>query len=478
MDNESLLLSSMRSLVALLQKCQTGKERLDAAEARAAGWAAEREELLKSLAAKEAMLRRSKGGETQNAHLSSELDDARIALVRQEEDLRTICRTNKRLISQQNMAKGELEMALTGKAAELEYALTKQETELKEKYLAEHDATMGEEAGRLAADYKAQLPGLRDRAWELRWKAALKKVGISRDNLLYRDPHKFPSSDSALYSIVDSPLILGLSSQAPLEVNAAPKVPPEAPPTASAMHEASSAPEVVPVVSIVSKTVLAGPKESAARSDAGAPAGIDCNVEAICRAGAGTVTVPCVFGFAAKAGAGTELRVVVTLTELPSRGGDFHRAPNVFGFATKAGTRTELRAVGTLTKLPSRGGDCHQATDVFGFAAKAGAGTELRAVGTLTELPSRGGDCHRAPDVFGFTVVAGAGTKLMAVGTLTELASRGGDCHRAPNVFGFAVVTGAGTELRTVGTLTELPSRGGDCHRALRKLALLLSCIT
>ena len=117
----------------------------------------------------------------------------------------------------------------------------------------------------------------------------LKKVGIPRDNLLYRDPPKFPSSDSALHSIVNSPLILGLSSQAPPEVNVALEVPSEAPPKASAAPEASSeapsssstAPEVVPVISVVSETVLAGPEESAARSDAGAPAGIDCNVEVV-----------------------------------------------------------------------------------------------------------------------------------------------------------------------------------------------------
>eukprot|EP00268_Persea_americana_P042694 TRINITY_DN4274_c3_g5_i1.p1 TRINITY_DN4274_c3_g5~~TRINITY_DN4274_c3_g5_i1.p1 ORF type:complete len:166 (-),score=29.90 TRINITY_DN4274_c3_g5_i1:582-1079(-) len=163
------------------------------------------------------------------------------------------------------MAKSELEMALRGKAAELKSALAKQEAELKEKFLAEHDVAMGEEAGKLTADYKAQLPGIWDRAWELGCKAALKKVGIPRDNLLYRDPPKFPSSDSALHSIVDSPLILGLSSQAPPEVNVAPEVPSEAPPTASAAPE----------------TVLAGPEESAARSNAGALAGIDCNVEAV-----------------------------------------------------------------------------------------------------------------------------------------------------------------------------------------------------
>ena len=35
----------MGFILQLLQKCQTGMERLDVAEARAAGWAAEREDL-------------------------------------------------------------------------------------------------------------------------------------------------------------------------------------------------------------------------------------------------------------------------------------------------------------------------------------------------------------------------------------------------------------------------------------------------
>ncbi|XXG90599.1 hypothetical protein AAC387_Pa12g2327 [Persea americana] len=74
MDNESLLLSSMRSLVALLQKCQTGMGRLDAAEARAAVWAAEKEELLKSLAAKDATLAEEAN---RNADLFAELDAVR-----------------------------------------------------------------------------------------------------------------------------------------------------------------------------------------------------------------------------------------------------------------------------------------------------------------------------------------------------------------------------------------------------------------
>ena len=62
------------------------------------------------------------------------------------------------------MAKGELEVALKGKAALLESTLARQEAKLKEEFLAEHNATMEEDVGKLTADYKAQLPGIQDRA--------------------------------------------------------------------------------------------------------------------------------------------------------------------------------------------------------------------------------------------------------------------------------------------------------------------------
>ncbi|XXG53272.1 hypothetical protein AAC387_Pa03g1389 [Persea americana] len=179
MDNESLLLSSMRSLVA------TGMERLDAAAACAASWAVDREELQRSLAAKEAMLveeasrnaglvadldeaqplvehfkEQAKKEVNQSAHLSFELDEVWLTLSRQDEDLDSLRGANRRLTSQRNMARGELEMALRGKAAELESALAEQEAKLKDEYLAEHNATMNEEVGKLAAYDKAQLPGI------------------------------------------------------------------------------------------------------------------------------------------------------------------------------------------------------------------------------------------------------------------------------------------------------------------------------
>ena len=103
--------------------------RLDAAEARAAVWAAEKEELLKSLAAKDATLaeeasknadlfaeldaaralaehlkEKAKEEADQNAHLSYELDEVRLALSRQEEDMQMLRGTNKRLTSERRLA--------------------------------------------------------------------------------------------------------------------------------------------------------------------------------------------------------------------------------------------------------------------------------------------------------------------------------------------------------------------------------------
>ena len=59
----------------------------------------------------------------QNVHLSFELDEVRLALSRQEEDLQMLRGTNKRLTSERRLAERKLEMALEGKAAELELAL-------------------------------------------------------------------------------------------------------------------------------------------------------------------------------------------------------------------------------------------------------------------------------------------------------------------------------------------------------------------
>ncbi|XXG79747.1 hypothetical protein AAC387_Pa09g0750 [Persea americana] len=255
MDNESLLMSSMRSLVALLQKCQTGMGRLDAAEARAADWATEKEELLKSLAARDATLEEevrkkedllaeldaaralaehlkeeAKQAVDQNVQLSWKLDEVRLASSRREEDMKMLRGTNSRLISERKLAERKLEMALDGKATELARALKDQEAKLKEEYLAEHESVMNEEVGKLAADYKAQLPGIREKAWALGWKAALRRVGVPPDSPIFQNSPRFPRSDSELRAVSGIAPVPSASEVPPAPVAPAPPVVPEAAP--------------------------------------------------------------------------------------------------------------------------------------------------------------------------------------------------------------------------------------------------------
>ncbi|XXG69641.1 hypothetical protein AAC387_Pa06g2453 [Persea americana] len=312
MDNESLLLSSMRSLVSLLQKCQMGIERLDAAEAREAEWVVERDELRASLASKDATLaevatrnaslvfdfeeskvevQRLKDEledeKSQNLHLASELDDLRIAAKRLEDDLESAKGTNRRLLSQRNQAHGSLEMALRGKAAEIESALAEQEARLKEEFLVEHDSIMGEEVGRLSADYKAQLPGIRDRAWELGWKAALRKAGIPEDSPLFLSPPSFSCSDSGLAAVSQAS---NLPSQSCPEASAAPGAPQEAPAASAdpkgcqvtavveALEAVASEASIPEAGAAVPEATPTAPKASTVVAEV--PPEIDCNVEA------------------------------------------------------------------------------------------------------------------------------------------------------------------------------------------------------
>ena len=101
--------------------------------------------------------------------------------------------------------------------------MAKQKAELEEKYGAEFDAAMEEGIREVTADYKAQLQEIRDRAWELGWKVALRKVGVPWDDLAFRDPPKFPSSTTVLLSIVDPPFAPGPSSEAPAAASAVPE---------------------------------------------------------------------------------------------------------------------------------------------------------------------------------------------------------------------------------------------------------------
>ena len=109
---------------------------------------------------------------------------------------------------------------------------------------------MNEEVSKLAADYKAQLPGIRDRAWTLGWKAASKRVGVSMDSPIFWNPPRFPRSDSELRAV---------SEYAPV-------------PSASEVAPAPSALEVAPTPLVVPETASAVPSESATETD--------CNKEA------------------------------------------------------------------------------------------------------------------------------------------------------------------------------------------------------
>ena len=283
----------------LLQKCQVGIERLDAAEARAAEWVVERDELRASLASKDAALAEltaknvglvfdleeskveadrlkdeledEKG---QNQHLSSELDDLRVAAKRLQDDLDSAKSTNRRLLSQRNQAQASLETALREKAAEIESALAKQGARLKEEFLAEHDSIMEEEVGKLSANYKAQLPGIRDRAWELGWKAALRKAGVPEDSPLFLDAPRFSCSDpgpAAVSQVSSDP-----SSQSCPEANAAPGAHP------GALAEGC---QVAAVVEVPPEAAVVVPETAPTATEASTvaaevPPEIDCNVEA------------------------------------------------------------------------------------------------------------------------------------------------------------------------------------------------------
>ncbi|XXG88079.1 hypothetical protein AAC387_Pa12g0338 [Persea americana] len=265
MDKKSLLMSSMRSLVTLLQKCQTGMGRLDAAEARAADWAAEKELLLKSLAARDAALEEearkkedllaeldaeralaehlkeeAKQAVDQNVQLSWKLDEVRLASSRREEDMKMLRGTNSRLISERKLAETKLEMALDGKAAELARALRDQEARLKEEYVAEHESVMNEEVSKLAADYKAQLPGIREKAWALGWKAALRRVGVPPDSPIFQNSPRFPRSDSELRAVSGIAPAPSASEVPPATVAPAPPVVPKAAPAVTGKSAAGT----------------------------------------------------------------------------------------------------------------------------------------------------------------------------------------------------------------------------------------------
>ncbi|XXG54909.1 hypothetical protein AAC387_Pa03g2677 [Persea americana] len=96
---------------------------------------------------------------------------------------------------------------------------------------------MNEEVSKLTADYKAQLPGIRDKAWTLEWKAALKRVGVPTDSPIFQNSPRFPRSDSELRVVSEFVPVPSSSEVPPAPVTPAPPVAPE---TASAVPSESA----------------------------------------------------------------------------------------------------------------------------------------------------------------------------------------------------------------------------------------------
>ena len=101
-------------------------------------------------------------GALESATLAADLESAQASVEELETDAYNMTTTNNDHYAEARRAKTQLENALKEKAAELESTLVGQKAELEEIYVAELDTTMAEEVGKLAADYKAQLPGIRD----------------------------------------------------------------------------------------------------------------------------------------------------------------------------------------------------------------------------------------------------------------------------------------------------------------------------
>ncbi|XXG82192.1 hypothetical protein AAC387_Pa10g0191 [Persea americana] len=251
MDSELLMLSSLRSLIMVVQKCQVGMDRMEAAEAKAADWAAEREKL-----------------QAEREQLQTEREALQKALEAKDRLLR------------------EEASKSAGLAADLEQAQAEGPG---------HGGGVGD--GRSNNDLVLKR-SWRRLDWEtllrrrlsssnLLWqsrkpnsKRTLKKVGVPRDSPVFRNPLKFPRSDSNLHSIIASPFVLGPSSLTPPAASAGPEaraampsnleVPLKAPPMADVAPETLQA---------TPEATLAGPEAGGAVSQA--PLEIDYNVDAV-----------------------------------------------------------------------------------------------------------------------------------------------------------------------------------------------------
>ena len=127
------------------------------------------------------------------------------------------------LVNKKNEERAKFEATLEEKKAELVSALAKQKAELEKQFGAEFDAAIDEGIREVTAKYKVLLQRIRERAWELGWKAALRKVGVPEDDPVLRHPPKFQSSGSAPSTNVVAPSGSDPNLEAPPVVNTAPE---------------------------------------------------------------------------------------------------------------------------------------------------------------------------------------------------------------------------------------------------------------
>ena len=134
------------------------------------------------------------------ADLVTDLEEVTAEVDRLNDEVDKQARLAVDLVTTMNQQNVEYESALEEKKAEFESTLGRQKAELKEKFQAEFNTAYNERVQEVTAKYKAQVHRIRQRAWKLGWRAALKKVRVSEDDPNFRYPPMFRSSDPALSS--------------------------------------------------------------------------------------------------------------------------------------------------------------------------------------------------------------------------------------------------------------------------------------
>ena len=162
--------------------------RLGDADSKITGLEAEKEGLQAALDVKDEQLREEA---SKNAGLVTDLEKASAEVERLDVEVERQSRLAVDLVTTMNQERAAFQSALKEKKAELEFALVKQKAELEEKSEAEFDVFYNEGIQEVTVEYKAQIHRIRHKAWELGWRAALKKAGVSEDDSAFRYPPKF-----------------------------------------------------------------------------------------------------------------------------------------------------------------------------------------------------------------------------------------------------------------------------------------------